>query len=58
MPGARAETEERVRFQVDGIDEAMNHIKKLQGTGALTIHFSEGSPSGMAEWKTSKKTKS
>lgn len=52
MPGARTATEERVRFEVDSIKEAMDSIKKLQGTGQLTIHFADGKPNGMAEWKT------
>jgi len=58
MPGARAETQESVRFEVAGIREAMDQIRRLQGTGALTIHFSEGRPNGMAEWKTSQRSKS
>ena len=53
MPGARAHTEERVRFEVSSIQEAMENIKKLQGTGALTINFHNGKPNGLAEWKTS-----
>ena len=57
MPGARSETHESVRFEVDGINEAMENIKRLQGTGALTIHFHDGKPNGLAEWKTSQKTK-
>lgn len=57
MPGARAETHESVRFEVDGINEAMENIKRLQGTGALTIHFHDGKPNGLAEWKTSQRTK-
>lgn len=52
MPGARTETQERVRFEVDSIKEAMESIKRLQGTGQLTIHFADGKPNGMAEWKT------
>ena len=52
MPGARSETHESVRFQVQAISEAMDYIKRLQGTGALTIHFSGGKPNGEAEWKT------
>ena len=58
MPGARAETQESVRFEVTGIREAMDQIRRLQGTGALTIHFSERRPNGMAEWKTSQRSKS
>lgn len=57
MPGARTQTHESVRFEVAGIQEAMESIKRLQGTGALTIHFSEGRPNGMAEWKTSERNK-
>ena len=55
MPGARSETHESVRFEVDGIRQAMDQIKRLQGTGQLTIHFADGKPNGMAEWKTSKR---
>lgn len=51
MPGARAERQESVRFEVDGIKEAMESIKRLQGTGQLTINFADGKPNGMAEWK-------
>jgi len=57
MPGARSETHESVRFQAQSIQEAMENIKRLQGTGALTIHFSEGRPNGLAEWKTSQRNK-
>ena len=57
MPGARAETHESVRFEVRAIEQAMESIKRLQGTGALTIHFSEGKPNGLAEWKTSERSK-
>jgi len=52
MPGARTVTEERVRFQVGAIEDAMRFIKQLQGTGALTIHFHSGKPHGEAQWKT------
>ena len=54
MPGARSKTHESVRFEVEGIREAMDQIKRLQGTGQLTIHFADGKPNGMAEWKTSR----
>ena len=57
MPGARSETHESVRFEVRAVQEAMENIKRLQGTDALTIHFSEGRPNGWAEWKTSQKAK-
>ena len=52
MPGARSETHESVRFEVAGIREAMENIKRLQGTGQLTINFHSGKPNGLAEWKT------
>lgn len=52
MPGARTEIQESVRFEVDSIKEAMDSIKRLQGTGRLTIHFADGKPNGLAEWKT------
>ena len=58
MPGAHSETQKSVRFEVEGIREAMNSIKRLQGTGALTIHFHDGKPNGLAEWKTSERPKS
>ena len=57
MPGARTETHESVRFEVDSIRQAMDQIKRLQGTGQLTIHFADGKPNGMAEWKTSQRGK-
>jgi hypothetical protein len=52
MPGARSETHEVLRFEVGGIREAMENIKRLQGTGQLTINFHSGKPNGLAEWKT------
>lgn len=55
IPGARTETHESVRFEVDSIQKAMDSIKRLQGTGQLTIHFADGKPNGMAEWKTKPK---
>jgi hypothetical protein len=53
MPGARAKTQESVHFEVNSIQEAMEQIKNMQGTGALTINFHSGKPHGKAEWKTS-----
>ena len=53
MPGARAETHESVQFEVRAIQEAIENIKRLQGTGALTINFHNGRPNGLAQWKTS-----
>lgn len=53
MPGARAETQESVRFEAASIEQAMDSIHRLQGTGALTINFHSGKPNGLAEWKTS-----
>ena len=53
IPGARAQTHQSVRFEVKAIEEAMGRIKELQGTGALTIHFNNGKPNGLAEWKSS-----
>jgi len=55
MPGAHTETQESVRFGVAAIEDAMNSIRRLQGTGALTIHFHGGKPNGLAEWKTSRR---
>ena len=51
MPGARARTQESVHFEVNSIQEAMERIKELQGTGALTINFHDGK-ARQAEWKT------
>ena len=51
MPGARTQTQESVRFEVAGIKEAMESIKRLQGTGQLVINFHDGKPNGLAEWK-------
>jgi len=58
IPGARSETQESVRFEVDSIKEAMESIKRLQGTGQLTIHYANGKASGLAEWKTQRKEES
>lgn len=55
MPGGRAQTHQSVRFEVTAIEQAMDSIKRLQGTGALTIHFADGKPNGLAEWKASVK---
>ena len=54
MPGAKAERHESVsvRFEVQTIEQAMESIKRLQGTGQLTINFADGKPNGLAEWKT------
>jgi hypothetical protein len=51
LQGARAQTHQSVRFEVKAIEEAMESIKRLQGTGQLTIHFAQGKPNGLAEWK-------
>lgn len=53
MPGAHAKTQESVYLEVHSIQEAVERIKELQGTGALTINFHAGKPHGKAEWKTS-----
>ena len=53
MPGSRARTQESIHFEVNSIQQAMERIKELQGTGALTINFHQGKPHGKAEWKTS-----
>jgi len=58
IPGARSESQESVRFEVDSIREAMDSIKRLQGTGQLTIHYANGKPNGLAEWKTSRREQS
>ena len=52
LAGAKRETHESVRFEADKMREALEHIRRLQGTGALTIHFSNGKANGMVEWKT------
>ena len=54
MPGGHSEIRETVRFEVRSIQEAMEQIKRLQGTGQLVINYSDGKPSGLAEWKSSK----
>ena len=51
LPGARSQTQASVRFEVNGISDAMNHIKRLQGTGQLVINYADGKPNGLAEWK-------
>lgn len=58
MPGARSQIHESVRFEVNGIRDAMDQIKRLQGTGQLTINFANGKASGLAEWKTQRKEES
>jgi hypothetical protein len=50
IPGARTETHQTVRFEVRSIEEAMDSIRRLQGTGALTIHFHNGKANGLAQW--------
>jgi hypothetical protein len=35
----------------DILREFLDHIHKSKMTGALTIHFSQGSPSGTIQWK-------
>lgn len=52
MPGGRTETHESVRFEVQAVEAAMESIRRLQGTGALTIHFNNGRPNGLAKWET------
>lgn len=51
MPGARARTQESVHFEVDSIQQALERIKELQGTGTLTLNFQSGK-ARKAEWKT------
>lgn len=51
MPGARTETHVGIRFEVDSVEQAIRNIKRLQGTGQLTINFADGKPNGLAEWK-------
>ena len=53
MPGARAQTHESVRFEVQAIEDAMESIRRLQGTGSLTVNFANGKANGLAEWKSS-----
>jgi len=57
LAGAKKQMQETVRFPAQGpsLREAIDHIKRLQGTGALTIHYADGKPNGLAEWKTSLK---
>ena len=51
MPGARTETHESVRFDVGTIRDVMDQIRRLQGTGSLTINFANGKPNGLAKWE-------
>lgn len=53
MPGASTKTEEQVHVQFDAaaIEKAIESIRQLQGTGALTINFHNGKPNGKAAWK-------
>ena len=55
IPGARIQNEESVRFDVKSVEAAMEQIRKLQGTGQLTINFAQGRASGQAQWKPSAK---
>lgn len=57
LAGARAETQESVRFEVRSIEEAMASIRRLQGTGQLVINYHNGKPNGLAEWKTLQRDK-
>jgi hypothetical protein len=50
IPGAHTETHQTVRFEVHLIEEAMDSIRRLQGTGQLTIHFHNGKANGLAQW--------
>ena len=56
LSGAKVRLEERVTFESSSLQQAVETIRKLGGTGALTISFLNGSPAGTAEWKTSRKT--
>lgn len=60
MPGARKETQQSVRFPAEekAIREAIENIKRLQGTGQLRINFADGKPNGLVEWKISFKPRS
>lgn len=51
IPGARTQRQESVRFEVQSIQEAMDSIRRLQGTGQLVINYANGKPNGLAEWK-------
>ena len=55
LSGAKVRVEERITFESSSLQAAMETIRKLGGTGALTISFLNGSPAGTAEWKTSRK---
>ncbi len=55
LSGAKLRVEERVTFEVGSLQEAMQKIKQLGGTGQLSISFLNGSAAGTAEWKSSRK---
>jgi hypothetical protein len=54
MPNSRLDTHESLRFDARSIGEAIEHIKRLGGTGSLTVHFANGKANGLAEWRSRK----
>lgn len=47
----RVKTFEAVNFPVSTLADIVSEIRKLNGTGQLTINFHAGKPSGQAEFK-------
>lgn len=53
-PTVHTETEEKFsiyRYAARALNGVMEFISVSRKTGSLTIHFSQGRPSGMLEWK-------
>ena len=55
LSGAKTRVEEHVVFDSASLAAAVETIRKLGGTGQLTVRFLSGRPAGDAEWKTSRK---
>jgi hypothetical protein len=56
MTGVKVREEKRVQFPIASLDDALAAIRRLKGTGSLTVSFTDGGMQNVAEWKTSKKT--
>ena len=55
LAGAKTRVEEHIVFDSSSLADAVETIRKLGGTGQLTVRFLSGRPAGEAEWKTSRK---
>lgn len=55
LSGARVRLEEHVIIESSSLREAMDTIRRIAGTGQLSISFLNGSPAGTVEWKTTRK---